>query len=312
MAGGGGKGGSKQQTVQVVDPQTRAFTEDFLRPLARQAAGAALDPTNQQVAGLTEAQQTALGQLTGLGSQLTDQLGAFQTQLGQFTSQPAPGFGFSPQAFDPSQTQGFLNPFLSAIDDQALFDANVASDAADQALTAQNAFGGSRTEIARAAARDHALRRAGQQRLAAFDSAQRNALQAHGVDTNAALQAAIARQQGQLAARGQNLQGLGLGLQGVLGGAGLQSNLANQLFQLGDLERQIQQQRFDAPLRGFGTALGFGTSGLGPFGQTTTQTGGGTNALGQAAGGALTGFGVGGPIGGAIGGGLGLLGGLFG
>jgi hypothetical protein len=85
-----------------------------------------------------------------------------------------------------------------------------------------------------------------------------------------------------------------------------------QAQQAREHERQLLERQAMEPLFRQQQALQFMQGGLGPTGQTVTQTMPGQSIFGSAAGGAMTGFGIGGPKGALIGGGLGLLSGLFG
>lgn len=310
---GGGKGGQQQQQTQTVDPATQAFQNDFLRPLSRDAAKVALTSPGSFFGGPTETFTGAVEGLQGLTGQIGNVLGGLDERISGALGS-APGLGFSAQAFDPTQIDDFRNQFAQqainpAFDRRRTLDQNAASDLETSAF----ALGGTRGQILQNEAADAAERARFQALFQTEDAAMGRGFQAHAANQQNALQAAIANQQAKVASRGQNLQGVlggtGLGLQGI----GLGANAFGQLAGLGDLERQIGDQQRQEGLFRHGTALGFGQQGLGgPFGTTATMTGGGTNPLASAAGGALTGFGVGGPIGGAIGGGVGLLGGLLG
>lgn len=281
------KGGRTETVKTRLDPGTKKFRNQFLRPLAQQGAEAAL---GFQVPGLNDAQQQALGGFAGLQGQLGGLLEQIQAQAGQQT----PGLGFTPGQFDPASAQSFLNPFVNNAINLASNERRSMDELrARQLAEADGAFGGSRSAIFEAqAGRQAEIDRAGQL-AGAQDRALQLGLTAFQGDQNRALQAAIANQQGQIAGRGQNLQGLGIGLQGL----GLGGNLLGQQFGLGEIGRRVQQDQLNAPIAGFEKALQFGNAGIGPFGttQTTQQSGGSLfqNLLGGvqiAAGGGLNPF----------------------
>ena len=154
----------------------------------------------------------------------------------------------STQAFDPSSTSSFYNPYEEAVVQQTLRDVSeglAQSDIANRAQQVRSgAFGGSRgrlvsEELARQAARG-AAERIGGIRAAGFGQAQQAAQQAF--EAQQARQANQARLLSQLAgqtgALGQQaLAGRQAGLQGLLGatqlGGAQQSQLAQQLGTLG-------------------------------------------------------------------------------
>jgi len=331
MAGGGKGGKQQQETVQVLDPETQAYVNEFQRPLAEQGAEAALeggpffaDMTDTQRAGI-EALQGISGQLGGFGGALEDYISGIQ--LPEISVPSIGGLGFEATMFDPAQAEAFFNPYAEGAINVAQNERR-AQDAqrANQLATRQGAFGGSRSAIFEAeAARQAEIDRA-QQMMQAQDLAMQTSMGAHEGFENRGLQGAMAELQARTAAAGfgtqasiaageqalgqaqLGLQGFGLGLQGL----GMGGNLAGQLIQAGEMERMINQNQMQEPLFRHRQALDFANSGLGPYGGTSTMFGGGTSALGSAAGGALTGFGLGGPLGAGIGGGIGLMGGLLG
>jgi hypothetical protein len=214
------------------------------------------------------------------------------------------GFGAAGQlgaGFDPSTISTFMDPFQQNVVGgvQSAFDRlrGQASIGAGQEATAAGAFGGSRQAILEA------------ERLRNLD--QQEAQQIAGVQSQGfgqALQAALGQHQmGQQAAQfglSNVLQGLNLGARTDIaaGQAGLQG---------AEMLRHLQQQAGTNPFQQQMMALQALNLGMGAPGSSQVTSGGGPNALGQAAGGALAGFGVGGPVGGIIGGVGGLLGGLF-
>jgi len=83
---------------------------------------------------------------------------------------------------------------------------------------------------------------------------------------------------------------------------GYQNSLA-QGTQFAEHQRQLQQQQMQAPLFGNQQAMNMMNLGMGPVGQTSTQTQPGGSRFGGALGGAASGFAAGGPVG-ALAGGL--------
>ena len=251
-----GKGGQKKtqtqnQTTQV-DPATRRFVTQFMRPLAQQGALTALGQQGSFFAGPTQAQQQAVNRvgrdLSGTGN-----------------------FGFSPEQMDPSRAQDFFSPFQDEVVQgvQSDFDRQrqQALNTAAQQATGAGAFGGSRSGILQAQAlRDVNQNEAStlaQVRNRGFQNAQGLASQEHQLMQNLGFGSAQAAQQGRL-------REAGLGLQA-----------AGQQFGMGERLRQIQQQRRQEPLFRQRQALQFANMGFGgPLGQTTrgkttTETSGG-------------------------------------
>lgn len=277
------KGGQTQtqdvdQSTQM-DPGSRRFIEDFLRPLGMAGAQTALGQEGSFFEGATDAQRQAmerLGQdLSGVGN-----------------------FGFSPSQMDPNRAQDFFSPFQDEVVGgvQQDFDRQrqQALTNAAQEATGAGAFGGSRSGILQAQALGDVNRNESQTlaslRNQGFQNAQGLAAREHGLMQNLGFGSAQAAQQGRLA-------GAGLGLQ-----------QAGQQFGMGEHMRQIAQQRRQEPLFRHRQALGFGNMGFGgPTGQstqgttTTEQSGGGLfgNLLG--AGLTATGLGLPGAIGGLLG-----------
>lgn len=287
-----GKGGKEktQTTNQTtsIDPQTKRFVTQFLRPLGQQGARTALNNRESFFAGPTDAQRQALG------------------RIGQDLS-GAGNFGFSPEQMDPSRAQDFFSPFQDEVVSglQSDFDRQrqQALTRAAQDATAQGAFGGSRSGILQAQAlrdvnQDEASTLA-QVRNRGFQNAQGLAAQEHQLMQNLGFGSAEAAQRGRL-------QEAGLGLQ-----------QAGQQFGMGEQLRQIQQQRRQEPLFRQRQALQMANMGMGPIlgqttrGRTTTKESGG-GLFGNLLGAGLTAAGLftgGGPLAGAAGGLSGLLGG---
>jgi hypothetical protein len=80
-------------------------------------------------------------------------------------------------------------------------------------------------------------------------------------------------------------------------------NALGQGTQFAEHQRQLQQQQMQAPLFGNQQAMNMMNLGMGPVGQTSTQTQPGGSRFGGALGGAASGFAAGGPVG-ALAGGL--------
>lgn len=243
-----GKGGKEttqsQDQTSRVDPNTRRFIEDFLRPLGQRGASIAQGQPGSFFAGPTGAQQQALD------------------RMGQDIS-GAGDFNFSPEQMDPNRAQAFFNPFEDQVVGAAQqnFDRQrqQALNQAAQEATGAGAFGGSRSGILQAQALGDVNRNESQTlaqlRNQGFQNAQQMAAQEHGLMQNLGFGSAQAAQQGRL-------RGAGLGLQ-----------QAGQQFQMGERQRQIQQQRLQEPLFRQRQALQMANSGFGmPTGQTTRGT----------------------------------------
>ena len=292
MGGGGKKGGGDQTVTQTLDPASQRFVEQQ-RQQAQRAAAVATGGGNPFIGPSIGQRNVAQGFGGIQGSQdprLQALIAQAQGAAGQFGA-----------AFDPSTANQFFNPFQEQVIGgiQTDFDRQrqLAGTRAAQTATAQGAFGGNRAEIASSIGQADINRQEaqtiGQFRQAGFNRAQQNAL------------GLFAQQQQQAG------QGLGLGLQGLQQGGGLDlAALQGRAGAEGTLQQLQQQQRL-GPLFQQEQALRFLNLGFGQPGTTQTQQGQGGNFLT----GALGGAGIGaqfGPIGAGIGGLVGGLGGLFG
>lgn len=186
------------------------------------------------------------------------------------------------QAYDPYAAQAFMNPYQEAVTNEALREMRRQGTLAQQAQAAQavrtGAFGGTREGVQRAelerGLQDVMSQRIAQDRAANFAQAQQAALQSFEAQQQRQLQGAgilgslgaqqaqmsllpsqIASQQAGILGQGAQLygsigQGLGqLGVQqGALGESAqkLGQSDVNLLFNLGEQQRQIQQQALEA------------------------------------------------------------------
>ena len=186
------------------------------------------------------------------------------------------------QAYDPTAVQSFMNPYQEAVTNEALREMRRQGTLAQQGQAAQairtGAFGGTREGVQRAelerGLQDIMSQRIAQDRAANFAQAQQAALQSFEAQQQRQLQGAgilgslagqqaqmsllpaqIASQQAGILGQGAQLygsigQGLGqLGVQqGALGESAqkLGQSDVNLLFNLGEQQRQIQQQALEA------------------------------------------------------------------
>lgn len=290
---GGGKGGGKQVVTTRLDPGTRNFIQNALRPQARRGARVALQP-GQLTPGLSGLQRRGINQLLRLDPSVLNRAG------GGLLGGAEDLFGRAGEEFSGAALERFLNPELENVVGavQSDFDRQreIALRTGAAEATKAGAFGGSRSGVLQSnllgeVGRDESRTLAGL-RSSAFDNA---------VDRFFGNRAQL----GQLgAAQG----GLGLNALGLGGQLGL--SRAQGLFGFGETQRGITEAQRLNQIRKNQLAQQFLLGGIGIPGSTQT-TPLSTDPFGSAAGGALAGFGIGGPIGAGIGGGLGLLGGLF-
>ena len=233
------------QTEVLIPEYIEKPTEQMANTLAA-AMGKPLNVPAQQVAGFSPTQLAAMQQAYG-------GIGAYQPYLqaagaGQQAALGTAGAGVQSLAgmqFDPSGIQQFMDPYQSAVTQEALKEIDRQSAMAGNQLAGQavgaGAFGGSRyglqqSELARSA-QDMRSRRI-------FEDLSRNYQQAQG-----AMQAA--NQQ-----RAQQAQGFGQlgqvtsGIAGAMAGLGGQAQAmgqsdVNQLMGIGGLQQQQAQRGFD-------------------------------------------------------------------
>ncbi len=233
------------QTEVLIPEYIEKPTEQMANTLAA-VMGKPLNVPAQQVAGFSPTQLAAMQQAYG-------GIGAYQPYLqaagaGQQAALGTAGAGVQSLAgmqFDPSGIQQFMDPYQSAVTQEALKEIDRQSAMAGNQLAGQavgaGAFGGSRyglqqSELARSA-QDMRSRRI-------FEDLSRNYQQAQG-----AMQAA--NQQ-----RAQQAQGFGQlgqvtsGIAGAMAGLGGQAQAmgqsdVNQLMGIGGLQQQQAQRGFD-------------------------------------------------------------------
>ena len=233
------------QTEVLIPEYIEKPTEQMANTLAA-AMGKPLNVPAQQVAGFSPTQLAAMQQAYG-------GIGAYEPYLqaagaGQQAALGTAGAGVQSLAgmqFDPSGIQQFMDPYQSAVTQEALKEIDRQSAMAGNQLAGQavgaGAFGGSRyglqqSELARSA-QDMRSRRI-------FEDLSRNYQQAQG-----AMQAA--NQQ-----RAQQAQGFGQlgqvtsGIAGAMAGLGGQAQAmgqsdVNQLMGIGGLQQQQAQRGFD-------------------------------------------------------------------
>ena len=233
------------QTEVLIPEYIEKPTEQMANTLAA-AMGKPLNVPAQQVAGFSPTQLAAMQQAYG-------GIGAYEPYLqaagaGQQAALGTAGAGVQALAgmqFDPSGIQQFMDPYQSAVTQEALTEIDRQSAMAGNQLAGQavgaGAFGGSRyglqqSELARSA-QDMRSRRI-------FEDLSRNYQQAQG-----AMQAA--NQQ-----RAQQAQGFGQlgqvtsGIAGAMAGLGGQAQAmgqsdVNQLMGIGGLQQQQAQRGFD-------------------------------------------------------------------
>ena len=233
------------QTEVLIPEYIEKPTEQMANTLAA-AMGKPLNVPAQQVAGFSPTQLAAMQQAYG-------GIGAYEPYLqaagaGQQAALGTAGAGVQALAgmqFDPSGIQQFMDPYQSAVTQEALKEIDRQSAMAGNQLAGQavgaGAFGGSRyglqqSELARSA-QDMRSRRI-------FEDLSRNYQQAQG-----AMQAA--NQQ-----RAQQAQGFGQlgqvtsGIAGAMAGLGGQAQAmgqsdVNQLMGIGGLQQQQAQRGFD-------------------------------------------------------------------
>ena len=233
------------QTEVLIPEYIEKPTEQMANTLAA-AMGKPLNVPAQQVAGFSPTQLAAMQQAYG-------GIGAYEPYLqaagaGQQAALGTAGAGVQSLAgmqFDPSGIQQFMDPYQSAVTQEALKEIDRQSAMAGNQLAGQavgaGAFGGSRyglqqSELARSA-QDMRSRRI-------FEDLSRNYQQAQG-----AMQAA--NQQ-----RAQQAQGFGQlgqvtsGISGAMAGLGGQAQAmgqsdVNQLMGIGGLQQQQAQRGFD-------------------------------------------------------------------
>jgi hypothetical protein len=205
-------------------------------------------------------------------------LPAAQQMLMAGASQAAGGS----QMYDPNAAQAFMNPYQQQVTQNALRDMRRQADIAAQSQAAQaikaGAFGGTREGVQRAEtergvqdimsqriAQDYAQNygQAQEAALRSFEAQQQRQLQGSGIlGTMAAQQGQFGLLPGQIAGQQANIMGqgaqlygaLGTGLgqlgtqQGALGETATRLGQADvqQLFNLGEQQRQLQQQALEA------------------------------------------------------------------
>ena len=246
------------------------YQETFLKDLLASTTARAQDPTiipERQVAGLAPGQQQAINLgYQGVGAYLPmlqageatlgAGAGALETGIGTALSGAQPLMG-SMGAYDPRSYQGFMDPYMEDVIQQAEADIQRRGDVERQRIGAQavgsGAFGGSRQAIAEQELQrnleDQMSRTGSQLRSQGFNTAQQMAQNA--------FQNQMARQQSAAQIFGQLGQGIGTlgsslaktGLsQAALGEAaqtGQQKDI-NALLSLGGLEQQQAQQQMEA------------------------------------------------------------------
>jgi hypothetical protein len=287
----GGGGGGDMTVTQVLDPQTQAFVDKLRANALREAQG--IREAGPFTAGPTAGQLAALRGIGGIAPGAG--FGQFQDISGRLASQLG-------QPFDPASISQFMDPFVqeNVAGLRGLFGEQraQAQQRAQQQATQAGAFGGSRGELLQA----QAIGDINRQEAQAVPQ-----LLSQGFSQ--ALGAALGQQQ---LGQQTGLAGLQNLLAGTQFGTGLDLTRQQALFSGNELLRQIQSQQMQDPLLRSQAIMGTLQGGIGPFGSTQTQAGGGGNPLAGAFGGGLAGLGAAGLPGAVVGGGLGLLGGIFG
>ena len=233
------------QTEVLIPEYIEKPTEQMANTLAA-VMGKPLNVPAQQVAGFSPTQLAAMQQAYG-------GIGAYQPYLqaagaGQQAALGTAGAGVQSLAgmqFDPSGIQQFMDPYQSAVTQEALKEIDRQSAMAGNQLAGQavgaGAFGGSRyglqqSELARSA-QDMRSRRI-------FEDLSRNYQQAQG-----AMQAANTQRVQQAQGFGQ-LGQVASGISGAMAGLGGQAQAmgqsdVNQLMGIGGLQQQQAQRGFD-------------------------------------------------------------------
>lgn len=297
-----------QNVVQTSIQRQAPFMEDYIRKLLEsgyQQSQEGMTLPNQQIAGLTPQQLAASGLVTqGIGAYQP-----FLNQAQQAYSSDNPFFKMAQQAYTPDnisklQSQ-FMDPFTEQVIGQTQADIGRLGTQQQQGLSNQavqaGAFGGGRQAIGSAEigrnVLDQQARTGGQLRSQGFNTALQSALGTAGAQAGLGLQGA-----GAMAGNAMNLANLQsalgtqdvnslLGIGGLLQGqqqSQLDATRANELQQMYEPYQRLSY--FSDLLRGvpssgqtmtsatapsstnpFGTALGYGLTGLGIAGQLGYQ-----------------------------------------
>tara|TARA_R100001510_G_scaffold48281_1_gene45972 strand:- start:6688 stop:7593 length:906 start_codon:yes stop_codon:yes gene_type:complete len=281
-----------QNVVQTSIQRQAPFMEDYIRKLLEsgyQQSQEGMTLPNQQIAGLTPQQLAAAGLVT-------QGIGAYQPFLNQAAQ------AYTPENIRNLQTQ-FMDPFTEQVIDQTQADIGRLGNQQQQALSDQavsaGAFGGGRQAIGSAEigrnVLDQQARTGGQLRSEGFNRALQTGLQTAGAQAGNLMN--VANLQSALGT--QDINSL-LGIGGLLQGqqqSQLDATRANELQQMYEPYQRLSY--FSDLLRGvpsssqtmtsatspsttnpFGTALGYGLTGLGiagqlgyqPFGNPTSFT----------------------------------------
>ena len=256
---------SSTSTVSLPEYQER-YLQDLLAG-ARGVGGTPVNTPPQQVAGLTPAQQAAMGLgFSGIGSYApmmqagAANLGAGQSAISQGIGSTLSGAGLLPGTlggYDPTSYQSYMDPYMDEVVQQAQSDIGRQGQIAQQSIDANavnaGAFGGSRQAIAQQELQrnvaDQQARTGSQLRSQGYQQAQGQAQNAF--DNQMARQQNAAQLFGAL---GQGLSGLGsdLGKLGLSQGAMGESAQAagqrdiNTLMSLGGMEQGQAQNEMDA------------------------------------------------------------------
>jgi hypothetical protein len=223
---------------EIPPPKLPGETDEEYLLRIRGLAGVPQTVPAQQVAPLTQAQETAV-------AKAQEGLGAYQPFLDAASTTVGAGLGAigaGVQTLDPSQISTFMNPFSQQVTQQALAEldrqANIQKQRTAAEAVAAGAFGGARFGV-REAEEARNLAQVKSQRI--FEDLSRNFLQAQQA------QQRTAQQLGQLGV--QTLQAgqaqVGLGEAGQrLGGVDI-----NRLLSVGGVQQQQQQNILEAARR---------------------------------------------------------------
>ena len=272
-----------QNVVQTSIQRQAPFMEDYIRKLLEsgyQQAQEGMTLPNQQIAGLTPQQLAASGLVT-------QGIGAYQPFLNQAAQ------AYTPENIRNLQAQ-FMDPFTEQVISQTQADIGRLGDQQQQNLKQQavqaGAFGGGRQAIGSAEigrnVLDQQARTGGQLRSQGFNTALQSALGTAGAQAGNLMN--VANLQSALGT--QDINAL-LGIGGLLQGqqqSELDATRANELQQMYEPYQRLSY--FSDLLRGvpssgqtmtsatapsstnpFGTALGYGLTGLGIAGQLGYQ-----------------------------------------